>query len=177
MTWLDNQRCNGDGTTEPTGVLLTTGETGTDIGNPAGGGGAVPQIDDYETLLFSVGKEYQPPQDRARCAFVGNLTTYSRARGIAVGAADARRIFGMTHEDYMLLGHPFKIQNNIGNQRCGYYNWRRYHMFRRLGMQVRIETGGTTLARNNEELIVVRQRWGGRFQATLAGAYSNNWQA
>lgn len=177
LRWLDNQICNGDGTTEPTGVLLTTGETGTDIGNPAGGDGAVPQIDDYETLLFSVGKEYQPAEDRARCAFIANLTTYRRARAIAVGAGDARRIFGMNHRDYTLLESPFKIQNDIGNQRCGFYNFRRYRMYRRLGMQVRIETAGATLALSNEQLIVVRQRWGGRFEATLAGAYSNNWQA
>lgn len=177
MNWLDNQIANGDGTSEPTGIMLSTGETGTDIGAPAGGAGEAPQIDDYELLMFSVGKEYQPRQDWPRCVFIANLTTYRRARSIAVSGSDARRVFGMTHRDYNLLEAPFKIENNLASSRAGFYNMRRYRMYRRLGMQVRVETGGKTLALDNEELIVVRQRWGGQFEATLAGAYSNSFEA
>jgi HK97 family phage major capsid protein len=176
MEWLDNQICNGDGTTEPQGVLLAGSERGTDMGNPADGDGAAPLIDDYETLMFTVGKEWQPRQDWERCAFISNLTSYRRARGIAVGGGDTRRVFGMDHRGYRILDAPFKIQNNIANNLCGYYNFRYYRMYRRLGMQVRVETAGSTLALNNEQLIVVRQRWGGQFENNSAGAYSDNWQ-
>lgn len=177
MEWLDNQIVNGDGTTEPTGVLLAGSESGTDIGNPAGGDGAAAQVDDYEALMFGVGKEYQPPQDRQRCAFISNLTSYRRCRAIAVGAADERRVFGMDHRGYMILDAPFKIQNNLANSRCGYYNFRYYVMYRRLGMTVRVETAGSTLALANKVLIVCRQRWGGKLSLSGAGAYSDNWQA
>lgn len=175
MEWLDNQIANGDGTTEPQGIFNASGTT--DIGNPAGGAGAAAQINDYETLYFSVSKAYRPPSDKDRTVFIGSDTTYRRARAIYVGAADARRVFGMDHQSYSILNVPFKVQNDIANNYCACCNLRYFRMYRRLGLNVRTETGGSTLALANKTLIVMRMRWAGKIELGGAVAYSDNWQA
>jgi len=175
MEWLDNQIANGDGTTEPQGIFNASGTV--DIGNPAGGSGATAQITDYENLYFGVTKAYRPPSDRDRTVFIANDTSYKRARQIYVGAADARRVFGMDHQGYKLLDTPFKVQNDIGNDYCACANLRYYRMYRRLGMNVRTETGGSTLALANKTLIVLRMRWAGKIELGGAVAFSDNWAA
>lgn len=175
MEWLDEQIAIGDGTTEPQGVFNASGIT--DIGNPAGGAGAAAQIDDYEALLFGLAKQFRPAADKNRACFISNDTTYRRARAIAVGSSDARRVFGMDHESYRLLDHPHSIQNSIGNASCGFFNLKHYRMYRRLGMQVRVESGGKELATKNLLLVIVRMRWAGRLEQGGAGAFSDNWEA
>lgn len=172
--WLDNQIANGDGTTEMQGLFNATGIT--DIGNPAGGANAAPQPDDYITLAFSVNKEYRPASDMARCVYVGNDTSYRRARAIQVSTTDERRVLGYDVASYKVLEWPFKVQNNIANTYCGFFAMKYYRAYRRLGMTVRVETAGQTLALANETLIVVRMRWGGQFTLGGAGSYSDNWQ-
>jgi HK97 family phage major capsid protein len=172
--WLDNQIANGDGTTEPEGLFNATGIT--DIGNPSGGANAAPQPDDYITLWGNVAKQFRPASDKMRCVFVGNDTSYRRARSIAVGAADERRVFGMNIGSYDIFEHPFKVQNDIANTVCGFFAMKYYRMYRRLGLNVRVETGGKELARANLTLIVVRMRWGGQLELGGAGSYSDNWQ-
>jgi HK97 family phage major capsid protein len=175
LAWLDNQLANGDGTTELEGVFNATGIT--DIGNPAGGAGATPQITDFETLLFSLAKEYRDPSTASRQVFISNDTSYSRMRGIPVGAADARRVFGMDHESYRCLDHPYKVQNDIANNVAGFFNLAYYRCYKRLGMTLRVETAGQTLALKNLMCIILRMRWGGQLELGGAGAYSDNWQA
>ena len=53
-------------------------------------------------------------------------------------------------------------QNDIANSSIAFVNLAGYRLYRRLGMQVRVETAGSTLARANEKLIVVRGRFAGR---------------
>jgi HK97 family phage major capsid protein len=180
--WLDNQIANGDGSTEPEGVLLPASAGPTDIGNPTGGAGAAAQLADYEALLFNVGKQYRNPADRNRCVFIANDTSYRRARAMSInaGSTEQRRVLGSavnTHGSYEVLEHPFKVQNNIPNTSAGFFNMRYYRMYRRTGLNVRIETGGKELARKNLTLVVVRMRFGGRLELGGAGAYSDNWQA
>lgn len=175
MEWLDNQICNGDGTTEPQGLLNASGTT--DIGNPAGGAGTAAQVNDYEALLFNVGKEYQPRSQWNQCVFGGNLTTYRRARAIYVGAADARRVFGMDERSYTILDAPFKIQGSIGNASCFFANLNYYRMYRRVGLNVKTETGGRELTLKNQTLIVLRARFGGQLELGGAMSWSDNWQA
>ena len=158
MEWLDNQIANGDGTTEPQGFFNASGTASVAFG------GVAATVGGYEGLLFGVTKKFRNPADRARSVFVGNEVSYRRARAIPVGASDARRVFGMTHEDYSLLGHPYKIQDDIANTKIAFVNLRYYRMYRRLGMSVRIETGGKELARKNMSLIVVRMRFGGQLE-------------
>lgn len=170
---LDRVIVLGNGTTEPQGIFNASGIT--DIGNPAGGAGAAAQVDDYEALLFAVPKQYRVPSMRP--VFIANDTTYSRARSIPVGEADARRIFGMDHESYSLLGRPFKVSNELANNQAMFACLARYRLYRRLGQQVRFTSEGKELATKNLTLLVVRGRFGGRLVDPSACSYSDSWQA
>lgn len=161
--WGDNQIANGDGTTEMQGFFNASSTTTVLAAN---GGSGPPSVGDYEALLFGMNKAFRRAVG-GRCVFVSNDTTYSRARGIAVGPNDERRVFGMSHEDYTILNRPHKVQNDIDNNKLAFVNMGGYRLYRRLGMTVRVETTGKTLALANEKCIVVRGRFGGRL--TLGG--------
>lgn len=176
--WLDEQIAWGDGTNEPQGIF-NAGLT--DIGNPAAGAGGAAAVDDYEALLFALGKQYRPRSQAARTVFVGSDVTYKRARGIQVGASDERRVFGMDEESYMLLGHSFRVPTcpsisaTVANANTAFVNMGYYRLYRRLGLTMRIETGGRELALKNLMLMVLRMRWGGKMTLTTAGVYSDSW--
>lgn len=163
MEWLDRVVCVGDGVTEPQGFFYAPGTTAVSSGNPGG----APTVSDYEGLMFGVSKAYRNEPGAMNC-FVANDTTYRRVRSIAVGPTDERRVFGMTHQDYKLLDRPYKVQNDIPNNWMAFVNLKRYRMYRRLGLNIRVETGGNYLANRNLKLIVVRMRFGGQLE--LGGA-------
>ena len=167
LKWLDDQIAAGDGTTEPQGVINASG-----IGSvsSANGSSGPPKVDDYEGLLFGVAKQFRTPADRERSVFIGTETSYQRARAIAVGSSDVRRVFGMDHQDYRLLGNPYKINEGIGNANVAFANLRHYRMYRRLGLNIRVESGGKELATKNLSLIVVRMRYGGQLEQGGAAA-------
>jgi len=169
---LDRVIVAGNGTTQPEGIFNASGIT--DIGNPAGGG-AAPQVDDYESLVFSVGKQYRGSVMRP--AFFANDTTYSRARGIPVGAADTRRVFGMDQQSYKLFENPFLVQNSVANNFAGFGSLAKYRLYRRQAQEVRFTSEGKELALKNMTLLIVRGRFGGRVVDPNAFAFSNNWQA
>jgi HK97 family phage major capsid protein len=154
---LDRVIALGSGTNTPEGIFVASG-----LGAPtaANGNGGPPIVADYEGLMFAVAKQYRTPANR--CVFLANDTTYSRARGIAVGSGDARRVFGMDHSSYMLLEHPFKIQNDVANTQIAYGALSKYRMYRRQAVEMRYEEGGDYLARTNKALLVFRGRYGGR---------------
>jgi HK97 family phage major capsid protein len=172
LSELDRVIVLGNGTTEPQGILNASIS---DIGNPSGGSGAVPQVDDYEALMFSVPKQYR--QLNLRPAFFANDVTYRRARGIPVGTSDERRVFGMTHSDYKLLDHPFLINNTIGNAYAGFGCLAKYRLYRRQAQQVQFTSEGRELALKNQTLLVVRGRYGGKVVDTNAFVFSDSWQA
>lgn len=177
LEYLDNQIANGDGTTEPQGVINASGVTSVSTTNGTTGG---PTVDDYEGLMFGIAKQYRTAADRARTVFCMNDTTYKRARAIAVGSGDVRRVFGMetnAHGDYSLLGHNVKIQNDMGNSDVFFANLRYYRMYRRLGLNIRVETGGKELAQKNLKLVVVRMRFGGQLEQGGAAAVTSDAQS
>ncbi len=178
LTWLDEQPLLGDGTTEPEGVFVASGT----VAVSSDKGGAGPHtLSDYEGLLFGVKKKYRPPQDRARCVYVSNETSYRRSRAMKVDPAssstDERRMLGLDHENYMTLGHPHKINENITNAKAAFFNARRYRMYRRLGFGVVIEEGGKELTLKNSRLIVVRGRFGGHLEDGNACAVMTDLQS
>jgi HK97 family phage major capsid protein len=173
LSELDRVIASGNGSTEPVGIYGTSGLT--DIGNPTGGNGAPPQVDDYERLLFAVGKQYRNPS--MRCSFIGNDVSYRRARGIPVGQADARRVFGMDHQSYMLLDYPFAVNNSISNAIAIFGALSKYRLYRRQAQEIRFETAGKTLGLANTVLLIVRGRFGGRVVDANAFAFSSHWQA
>ena len=167
LAWLDEQVCIGDGTTEPEGIINAAGTTTVNSTNGAGG---PPTVGDYEGLLFGIPKNYKQGYPSNRITYGATETSYARARGIAVGTADQRRVFGMTHEDYMLLGHPYGINENFTNRQQTYTNWGRYRMYRRLGLTIKVTTEGKELVRNNLMLMTARARYGGQLEDGAACA-------
>lgn len=174
LTWLDEQVCVGDGTTEPEGVLNATGTTTVNSTNGAVG---PPTVGDYEGLLFGVPKNYKQGYPANRITYAANETTYQRARGIAVGAGDQRRVFGMNQEDYSVLGHPYGIGEFFTNPQVLFVNWGRYRMYRRLGLTVKVTTEGKELVRNNFMLITARARYGGQLEDGAAAAVMTDAQS
>jgi HK97 family phage major capsid protein len=178
LAWLDEQVAIGDGTTEPQGVFNASGTTDVPSTNGASG---PPTLADYEGLLFGVQKQFRDPQSRGRQVYISNEVTYRRSRAMKVDpqspSGDERRLLGMDHENYMTLNHPHKINHNISNARVAFVNLRYYRMYRRLGLNVRIERGGKEMALRNVELIVVRARFGGQLELGGAMAYIDDAQS
>ena len=171
LQWLDEQITIGDGTTEPEGITVASGTVS------VAGGSAAPTVGVYESFFFGVAKKYKQGYPSDRIMFGANETTYQRARAIAVGASDARRIFGMTHGDYMLMGHKYGINEGIANTKAFFANMARYRMYRRLGMTIKATTEGQTLVRKNLMMISCRSRWGGHLELAAAAAVSTTMQA
>jgi HK97 family phage major capsid protein len=162
----------GDGTSQPEGLFTASG---TATVTPSSAGNA-PTVGDYEGLMFGVNKAFRqeagmPPNSRA--VFLGNDTSYMRARGIPVDSSnDARRIFGIENEmDYRLFNYRYAIQNSLSNVKYGYFCLNRYRLYRRQGLEVQVVSGTDwTLARQNKQGIVVRGRFGGALDHSGAGA-------
>jgi HK97 family phage major capsid protein len=155
---LDNVIINGDGTTRPQGIINATGLTAitADMANAG-----PPTVSDYESLLFAVGKQYR--KSGFDPCFIGNDTSYRRARGIAVGPTDERRVFGMDESSYELLEHDYLIQNAIPNNNIIFGAMKRYRLYRRAGSQVTWISGtDATLMASNLDALFVRGRFGGR---------------
>lgn len=173
LEWLDRVIAVGDGTTEPLGIFNTTGTTAVSSDNGAGG---PPTVSDYEGLMFAMPKQFRTEPGSVP-VYIANDTSYRRATSISVGPGDERRVFGMDHASYSIMGTNYKVQNNIGNSSIGYVNLKRYRMYRRLGLNVRVETGGRSLALNNTRLIVLRMRFGGQLETGGAAAVMTDAQA
>ncbi|HID23212.1 MAG TPA: phage major capsid protein, partial [Planctomycetaceae bacterium] len=121
-------------------------------------------VSDFEQQLFGLPKQYRPKADRS-VRWVTSDTQYRRALSVSVGTNDARRVFSpnMTHEDYTLMGRPVSIQDDVANGATAFANLQRaYRLWRRQGLEVRWEAGGTTLVRRNTILLAARMRVGGK---------------
>ena len=173
LEWLDRVIAVGNGYNEPLGILNTTGLVA--IATDSGAAGP-PTVSDYEGLYFGVAKQWRN-EAGAMTAYIGNDTSYRRAMGIQVGAGDERRVFGMEHDAYMMLKRPYKVQNDIPNNKVCFANLKRYRMYRRLGLTVRVETQGRTLALSNTKLLVVRMRYGGQMESAAAVAVNSDSQS
>ncbi|MBA3483920.1 MAG: phage major capsid protein [Pirellulales bacterium] len=173
LSELDRVIVKGNGTSEPLGIFNTPSII--DIGNPAGGAGAVPQVNDYEELMFSVGKQYR--NAAMRPAYLTNDSTYSRARSIPVGAADARRVFGLDENSYTMMGYPHLICNDLGNAFAAFACLAKYRLYRRMAQEVKFTSEGRELSLKNLTLLVVRGRYGGKIVDPNAVAFCDNMQA
>jgi HK97 family phage major capsid protein len=174
LKWLDDQIADGDGTTEPEGIMQAAGTTTVNATNGAGGPWTV---GDVEALLFGVSKAYKGGTDPARIGFASNNTTYRRIRGIAVSTTDQRRVFGMTHEDYRIFERFWAINESFGNREAVFGNWFRYRMYRRAGINLRTTQEGFTAVRSNTMLITARSRWGGNLEDGASFAIASDGQS
>ncbi|MBP3957734.1 phage major capsid protein [Gemmata sp. G18] len=154
---LDRVIVNGNGYNEPLGVTNTSGLVTVNADNGTGG---PPTVSDYESLIFSVQKQYR--QKDWNPAFVANDTSYRRARAIPVGPGDERRVMGMDNQSYTLLDYQYKVQNDIPNTRILFGCWKRYRAYQRLGSEVVVTREGRQLTLTNTTLVVIRARFGGQ---------------
>lgn len=173
LEWLDRVIAVGNGYNEPLGILNTTGLVAISTDNGAAG---PPTVSDYEGLYFGLAKQWRK-EAGAVTAYIGNDTSYRRAMGIQVGPGDERRVFGMEHDGYMMLKRPYKVQNDVANNKVAFANLKRYRMYRRLGLTVRVETSGRALALANTKLLVLRMRYGGQMENANAVAINSDAQS
>lgn len=171
MQWLDEQIAIGDGTTEPQGIMVASGTTAVSMGS------AAPTVGEYEQLLFGVPKQFKQGFANNRIVYCANETSYRRARAMAVGTSDQRRIFGYDYSSYMLGESPYKINTSMANTQIFYANLARYRMYRRAGLVVRRTTEGKTLMSKNLMYIVARARFGGQLETGSAAAVVTDAQA
>ncbi len=160
---LDNVITNGNGTTQPEGIMLKAGVT-----TIAWGGATT--LGNYEQLRFGVTKQEHQSNVAASAVFCGTETSYRRARAIPVGAADARRLGGMDYSSYNWMERPYKLNNNIANTQIFYAILARYRMYRRRGLTIVSTTEGDTLKRRNSILFVAMARYGGQLERAANAA-------
>lgn len=173
---MDDVIADGNGTNRPTGIFQTSGFNAV---SSAGGAGTAPQIGDYESLYFDIPKEYRNAPG-ARFIYLSTDTSYKRARGIPVDSSnDARRIFGMDQKSYTIFDNPYRVTSASGvtNAEIAGCMINFYRMYRRQGLEVRVVTEDADLARSNEQLLVVRARFGGQMEFGTAIAKITDGQA
>jgi len=93
-----------------------------------------------------VTKPYKQGTTTDRIVLRRDETAYRRARRSTSGRPTHGRVFGMTHEDYMLFGHPYKINGSFANTQVAFVNLARYRLYRRLGLTLKMTTEGQTLS-------------------------------
>lgn len=154
---LDDVIADGDGSTQPEGVMQKSGATSVTFSGAT-------SIGNYESLRFGVAKPEHRATVAATAVFAGTETSYQRARAIPVGGSDARRLGGMDYSSYSWMERPYKINESLSNQEIFYAIMARYRMYRRRGLTMRTSTEGDTLIRNNELLMVAMARYGGQME-------------
>jgi HK97 family phage major capsid protein len=163
---LDKMIVLGNGTTQPEGITLASG-----LGTLNADNGAVgpPTFNDFVTAAFSIGKQYRNQAFRPR--FISNDTSYQRSRAVKIDASspsvDQRPVLAPNtandgFQNYVTLGWPHSIQNDLPNGTLIFGALGKYRLYRRLGMEIQWVQGGETLARKNLVLLVVRARYAGR---------------
>lgn len=154
---LDRVIADGNGTTEPQGILRTS--SATTVNSIQGSGGPL-MLGDLERLMFALEKQYRVASFGP--CFIGNDVMYRHARGIPVGQSDARRVLGDAYGSYNVMGHPYRVANGISNGKLAFAALKRYRLYRRQGFETRWTDQGKSLALTNTALLTVRGRWGGR---------------
>lgn len=170
--WLDRVIVMGDGMTEPRGLVATPELT--EINSVAGPSGP-PKVEDYERMLFGVPRAFRGEKG-AVCAFVGNDTSYRRARAMYLpNPADERRVFGMAHNAYELLSEPYLIAAAAPNSFAAYASLTRYRMYAQPGAGMRVEFLRVH-GKLSPVLMVFRRRFGGQMEHEAAACVCRDMQ-
>ncbi len=164
---MDDVIATGNGTTQPEGIIHHSGTTGVTFGG-------VTSLDNYESLLFGVAKQYRKAPGNT-FMFCGTETSYMRMRAIPVGTTDARRLFGMNHESYECFPpRRFAINEALTNSEIFSGDLKRYRLYERLGLSTTWSTEGRSLMRANTALLAVRFRFGGQIMVSEAFAVASD---
>jgi len=164
---LDDVIATGDGSTQPEGIVNKATVTSVSWGSAT-------SLGNYESLRFSVAKAEHKANLMSTVVFCGTETSYQRARAIPVGTADARRIFGLTYDDYALMQRPYKINESLADTQVFYAILGRYRMYRRRGLTIRTSMEGDTLMRKNALLIVAMARYGGQLERGVCAGLTSD---
>ena len=122
-------------------------------------------------------KAQRGPVTSPSTVFCSNELSYQRLRSTPIAVGDARRIFGMTHEDYKILSRPWKIETStLANTQAFFGDLKKYRLWRRLGLTFHTSTEGDYLLRRNLMLLVARMRVAGRVVLPTSFAISNTLQ-
>ena len=172
MKEMDDVIATGNGTTQPLGIDNTVGLTNAPFAN---GNTGPATVSDYELLYFSIPKEFRT-EAGANFAYLSNDVSYRRSRGIQVGTADQRRIYGMNYSDYALAGQRYAINGTIPNTKVFGVMLNKYITYRRAGFSVRRVTEDQDLAKKNLSMYVFRMRMGGAMSQAACVARASNAQ-
>lgn len=157
---MENAIASGSGTGEPLGLTNTPGVITVNSVNGATGPLTVA---DFERLYHGMSVEMrQEAESLGSMAFVGNQINYGRAKGIAVGTSDQRRVFGMNQRENAIFGIDYAFNHSVPSTTLMNCAFHRYIMYRRAGFDVRRVTESSDLAKKNLELMVFRFRIGGQ---------------
>jgi HK97 family phage major capsid protein len=160
---LDHVVCNGlTANEQPLGLFNSTG---TRTANSDNGAAGPATLDDYETLMFAIGKQYR--RRELNPCFISNDTTYQRSRAIKIDPNEATTnqlpVFGLgAIQSYTTLEWPHRIQNDIANAKLAFVCLKMYRLWRRTGFEFRIVTEDADLARKNLVLLLCRGRYAGQ---------------
>jgi HK97 family phage major capsid protein len=172
-TTLDYVCVLGDGLTEPLGAMNSPGIAAISSENGLAG---PPTLGDFSALQFGLVKEYR----NSRAVYVSNDNTYARSRNLKVDPGtpsnDERRLLGMDFQSYNTIGYRHKINHQVPNSKCGFFDFGRFRMYRRAGLSIQIERAGQSLVLSNQQLIVCRMRFGGSLETGGAGAMISDLQ-
>ena len=160
---LDDVIATGNGTTQPEGITIHAGVT-------AVAWGGVTSLGNYEAMRYTVPKQEHTAAVKNSIVFCGTEQSFERAKAIPVGAADARRIFGMDYDEYSIMNRPYKINESLANTQVFYAVLARYRMYRRRGLTIEMATGGETLTRRHEIGINATARFGGQLERAACAA-------
>ena len=168
---LDNVIADGNGTTQPEGIMQKAGVTAVAFG------GVAATLAVYEALRFGVSKQEHKSVVDGSAVFCGTETSYRRVRAIPVGAADARRLGGENYDSYSWMQRPYAINSQLANTEIFYAILARYRMYRRRGLTIRTTSEGSTLARRNVMLVIATSRFGGQLERAACAALTTTAQA
>lgn len=174
LVWLDRVCAYGNGVSEPQGMLRAAGLA--NVASSFGVSGPM-TVSDFQSLYFAISKAFRN-EPGAVLSYVGNDTVYRNGRFIQIGTDDQRRVMGMDWESYV-IGEKlkFSVQNDIPDGVLGFFNLKRYRMYRRLGTNITIDDTGYQLRTRNTRLITARMRFGGRLDQAGAGAVGTDFQS
>lgn len=174
---MDRVIVEGNGTTEPQGLLNASGTATVSADNTGSG---PPTLDDYFSLIQSVGKQYR--RSDLNPMFVSNDTSYWRSRNIKVDPAtpstDQRPVFGLeSANSYVTCDFKHAINNSLTNRQIAFFIAKRYWMWRRSGLEFSLTDEGESLKRRNMVLLIARARFAGQLVAGDSAAIMTDAQS
>jgi HK97 family phage major capsid protein len=148
----------GDGSYQPQGIFHASGTNS--VSSTNGSHGALTYSDALK-LYFGINKAYRGGPEKP--IWLSRDSEYRIWKSIATGVSgDERPLFGMDIARYEMLDCPYRVQNDITSGTVGFGLLSKYRMYKRPGLSFLVETGGITLRKANEALLLMRGRFGGQ---------------